>query len=360
MKDAPLVNKLFKHPYFSKHGGKATSLPYLLSNKDNIVSTHQLFLNLNPNILKEAKDHILIIDEMLSVYEKYDEFKEPEIKRMFDNGWLSLKEDGITLIFHRDKYGEITKDNPDPTMDTHYESFASLCDLGQLMYIDGRAVVWELAADTLKSFKEVWIATYLFEDSIMATYLKVHGIEYEIIKFGNKPSEVKHLINIYEDSGRSTLNKVGNKSNALSHSHQKEFPNVRDTLRSNLDNYIRNKVKAKKGDILWTVYKDYKNKIQKNNIHDYSKQWLPLNTKATNAYGDRHTVAYLCNVHPDPITMRSSSARGFTVDVDKYALSEMVQFIWRSAIRNGEEINLYIPSLRMRSLLKDWLEDKYE
>ena len=35
----------------------------------------------------------------------------------------------------------------------------------------------------------------------------------------------------------------------------------------------------------------------------------------------------------------------------------MLQFIWRSAIRNGEEIWVYIPSIRMRNLLKQWIEE---
>ena len=41
---------------------------------------------------------------------------------------------------------------------------------------------------------------------------------------------------------------------------------------------------------------------------------------------------------------------------DVYAISEMVQVIWRSAIRNDEPIHLYIPSERMRNLFELWLQ----
>ena len=34
----------------------------------------------------------------------------------------------------------------------------------------------------------------------------------------------------------------------------------------------------------------------------------------------------------------------------------MVQWIWRSAIRDGNEVNLYIPSRRMRELLIGWID----
>ena len=38
-------------------------------------------------------------------------------------------------------------------------------------------------------------------------------------------------------------------------------------------------------------------------------------------------------------------------------MSEMLQFLWRSAIREGKEINVYIPSIRMRKLLEQWIKD---
>ena len=35
----------------------------------------------------------------------------------------------------------------------------------------------------------------------------------------------------------------------------------------------------------------------------------------------------------------------------------MLQFIWRSAIRDGNQITLYIPSDRMRWIFEEWLVD---
>lgn len=43
------------------------------------------------------------------------------------------------------------------------------------------------------------------------------------------------------------------------------------------------------------------------------------------------------------------------MDAELYALSEMLQWIWRSRIRNGEEINIYVASKRMRGLLIRWM-----
>lgn len=44
------------------------------------------------------------------------------------------------------------------------------------------------------------------------------------------------------------------------------------------------------------------------------------------------------------------------IDEETWALSELIQWLFRSTIREENEINLYIPSKRMRSLLQEWLE----
>jgi hypothetical protein len=44
------------------------------------------------------------------------------------------------------------------------------------------------------------------------------------------------------------------------------------------------------------------------------------------------------------------------VDSDMFALSEMIQFIWRGAIRQGKPMKVLILSERMRNLLIKWLE----
>jgi hypothetical protein len=43
------------------------------------------------------------------------------------------------------------------------------------------------------------------------------------------------------------------------------------------------------------------------------------------------------------------------INQDMYALSVLIQWLFRSAVRKGEEVWIYIPSKRMRSLLERWL-----
>jgi hypothetical protein len=36
----------------------------------------------------------------------------------------------------------------------------------------------------------------------------------------------------------------------------------------------------------------------------------------------------------------------------------MLQWLWRSRVRNGEPVTVFIPSARMRGLLQRWLDAK--
>ena len=351
LEDAPLKDKRFKHPSY-KGGNKAESLQFLLKNKESIVSTHQLFMNLTPSMLEDAKDYTLVIDETIQVYDVYSEYTATELEALFRLEWIFIDEaDKVTLRFNRENYGA---NGGDPT-GTKYENLATMCDLGQLLYVDQKLIVWELSIDTLKAFKEVWIATYMFEGSQMSAYLKSYGVNYELIRFGNKPSQIKHLVTICD---HKKLNAIGDKKTALSSSQFKtNKKELCDQLSKHLYNFYRNQVKAKAEERLWTSFKDNTLAI---GTSRYKNDWLAFNTKATNEYKDKTKLAYLLNLYPNPMVVKASAMKGYPVKEDVFALSEMVQWIWRSAIREGNPIDIYVPSSRMRGLLEAWLNDEYE
>lgn len=365
-----LSKMLFKHPDY-RGGNKSDNLKDLIKYRENIVSTHQLFKKLTPSILNQAKDYILVIDEALQVYEVYEDLTDKELKALLKNQILYVDEDDLTLRFDRAVFGVniASGEEINSVEDTHYENLANLCDLGQLLYVNGKLLVWELSLETLLSFKEVWVATYLFEGSQMSSYFKGHEVDYSVTYFGKHPSEIKELINIYgytegmtEDEvlkkSSTGLNSVGHKPTSLSSSAiNRDKQQILNDLRRNLRSYFANKVKAKAGDRLWTGLKTL---VKPVGDRRYQGDWLSFNTKATNDYGNIHNIAYLMNLYAQPFIIQASIKKGYPIDQDMYALSEMVQWIWRSAIRNGEEINLYIPSSRMRGLLIDWLDGKYD
>ena len=104
-------------------------------------------------------------------------------------------------------------------------------------------------------------------------------------------------------------------------------------------------------------FKEYKDIIKGKG---YTNAFVPINIRATNDYKDTIAVAYIANRYMKPTLKHFFESENINVDEDGYALSEMIQFIYRSAIRDGKPITIYIPSKRMRNLLKNWINEKDE
>lgn len=105
---------------------------------------------------------------------------------------------------------------------------------------------------------------------------------------------------------------------------------------------------------MWASFNDAEYKIRG---RGYSNGFIPFNTKATNKFKDKTVLAYCVNIYMNVGQKIFYQNNNIMVDEDSYALSVMVQWIWRSAIRDGKEIWIYIPSRRMRTLLMQWIDD---
>ena len=59
----------------------------------------------------------------------------------------------------------------------------------------------------------------------------------------------------------------------------------------------------------------------------------------------------------NPVVKNFFIQNGVEVDEDKYALSELLQCMWRTSIRDDKPISVLITPSRMRNLLKQWVEE---
>ena len=98
--------------------------------------------------------------------------------------------------------------------------------------------------------------------------------------------------------------------------------------------------------LIWAAYKGY------------TKGFIACNLRATNDYVERYNLAYCINIFNQPFIDQFFKSKDITINQDLYALSELIQWLWRSRIRRYEPITIYIPSKRMRNLLTLWLEDE--
>lgn len=164
--------------------------------------------------------------------------------------------------------------------------------------------------------------------------------------------DYKNLIHICE---LEKMNMIGDRDSDLSKSwylRNKNNASIK-VLKKNMVNFFRNIRNDCSSDNIWTTFKEYQSCLKG---AGYTKGFLPLNARATNEYRDRTSVAYPVNRYLNPFVKNFFTTNHISVDENGYALSEMLQFIWRSAIRDGKEIWVYIPSIRMRNLLKQWIK----
>ncbi|MEX0318466.1 MAG: DEAD/DEAH box helicase family protein [Ruegeria sp.] len=90
---------------------------------------------------------------------------------------------------------------------------------------------------------------------------------------------------------------------------------------------------------------------------DYGRggvQWLANKTRGTNDPKHASHAIYLYSMSPNPMVQNFLGVSGQHF-ADKYALAEMVQWIWRTRVRDGLPISVAIPDDRMRDIFVGWL-----
>jgi len=113
--------------------------------------------------------------------------------------------------------------------------------------------------------------------------------------------------------------------------------------------------KPSKDERAWTTFKPYKRVLLNDGTKNYNEDnFIVFNKRASNDHAHVKQMAFLVNVHPHYSITTYLSSNGIKLNKDKYATSELLQWVFRSRIRNGEKISLFIASRRMRDLYKAW------
>jgi hypothetical protein len=347
----------FKDPQSKGEGGKLRNLHYLLSMKKNVASTHALFDSYNHETMSliQAGGYKLILDEA---------FEAVKIIKLSSKDLEILKRDMIEI--DSDDRVHWVKDD----YEGRFEDLKETCMTGNVILYKDCLLLWKFPIEVFQAFDEVIILTYMFDAQVQKYYFDTHNIEvqrigtvYEngVYHFCDTPytpayvAELPRKIHIVEDD---KLNKIGETWSNLSSSwfdrakHTKGRPLIKQ-LRNNLTNLFKNKLGSSSDRNLWTVFKDDFDLVKGKG---YTNGFLACNVRATNAYRSRDCLAYCVNIYYNPLLKNYFLEQGVEVQEDEYALSEMIQWVWRSAIRDGKEIWLYIPSRRMRELFQSWLD----
>lgn len=357
------VGRDFEDP--KAEGGKLNNIKPLLAAKRNIVTTHELFKRFDPEVIGLILDggYTLIVDEVIDAIDKFD--ASPYDCRVIMSNYVSVEDDG-RLVWDAIEYSG------------KFDEYKAAISEGNVYSYNNSNLISLIPSEFFHVFKDVYVMTYMFGDQLLRCYFDLMGLGYQRLHvIGNSretytlteievcvaPMDFTNLIHIDMDR---KLNRVGDGWYALSkgwYRRNYESPLMKE-LKNDTYNYFHNRTGSPADLNLWTTFgacdegtsnpKDFRKQLSGKG---YTRGFLACNARGTNEFKDRTTAAYLVNRFPDTGVHNFLYARGIEQDADQYALSEMLQWIWRTAIRDGKEIYLYIPSERMRNLLIQWMDD---
>lgn len=340
---------------------KLRSIKYLVEHEKNIASTHALFHRFDKEMIDlcRAENYTLIMDEVTDVIEKYD-LSKSDFELLLNN-CVHIEEDTHLIKWNDDEKSQAYAGR--------FKTEKDLCDMNCLAYYGNSVMMWLFPIEVFNAFRKVYILTYKFNAQMQRYYYDYFKVPYSYLYVKGESrneysftEEVTHptakydyrsLIHICD---HEKLNTIGELKGALSSTWYLRNKNniVIKQLKNNLVNYFNNICKAKSTDLIWTTFKDYRHILKGKG---YTKGFLAVNARSINTYADCHYVAYPVNRFLNPFIKKFFTQHDIVVDEEDYGLSEMLQFIWRSAIRKGEEIWVYVPSSRMRDLLEQWIEE---
>lgn len=330
----------------------------------NIATTHSLF-KLIPSDFFDAiqkKHYTLILDEALEIHERLS--ISPKDRAAFEKCFIEKEVvDGLTVIKWADNkyYGAL-------------DNYKNIIEKNKLIAYSPTYWAKTFPLDFLDKFDDTYIMTYMFKGQYLGAYMDAQNREYTRLYIGGnspdtfyfsdapaprEPLNYKELIRILDNK---SYNAIGDGRTALSKSWYMRHCTKESLLplKKNVYNFFFNYLKSPSNNNIWTTFGESDDgRVSWKKLLSgagYTKGYLPCNIRGTNDYRERSAVAYLVNRFPNTCLYNFLLARGVKIDQKGYALSEMLQFIWRSAIRDGKPIDLYIPSERMRDMLKEWIE----
>lgn len=344
----------FVEPTIYNGTTKLTDLKRLLASNRNIVTTHELFSRADEEVIEliEQGGYTLILDEVMDIVESV-QIGNADIRRLLRNGDIEIEEEKGAVRW-----------TGDPDDNSRYRDIRELAQAGNLYLFREKFMVWAFPPQVFRAFGKAVILTYLFKCQMQRYYFTMYDFQYDykgVEKVGEryelceydvrreKRQELRGLINVHEGN----LNEIGKGKYALSMSKLQNYDvDILDQIRKNTANFFKHYAdNAKMNDVYISTLKETEKYLAP---RGFKSCFIAHNIRATNEYADRRAVAYLLNRFMNKNKLTFFQENGVSVNEELYALSELVQWLWRSRLRNGQVIDAYIPSERMRDLLDKW------
>lgn len=366
----PENNQLIE-PCDDETSKSADLLNILQKRKGSVVTTHSMFENLKSdhmsaitNMPLRKGEKVLILDETIDLVKPVNSKRLPKeaLKADVENEYIVVNETtGLVKWngFNEEKSGKYP----------HHEYLKDLCDTGMLFFIDNQYLVMEVPLDFLNCFDRVIVMTYRWSSSIMANYLEVNNISWKMLD-----TNAKSILEVYEYIAEHLIIPDHYSVKGLS-KNQMRTQDVSD-LKKDFNQSIKaamNEYDIPIEDLLFTTFRNVGNekmvdwyksiKVGKWQRKDSQNRIEPVTflshtTLGTNEYANCRLMIYGLDKHLMPSVHTYFAKRGHSISGDAWALSSLLQWLFRGCIRDresGKDMVAVILSPRMRKMAQEWL-----
>jgi hypothetical protein len=361
------------------HATKLESLTYHLRRQRNVVTTHAMFDNL-VDVVKEGllDSYEIVIDEVMQIFEDNFRVKARTWEQFYlKAGYVTVDPDTRLVSptsLWEDDIGEVDE--------ALRRNIYTAARAGRLYNVADGINLAVMPEALLKAGRSLTVYTYKAEGSLMYAYLNRLGLNPEHDKGG--PEVERRFIRAARE--RLDLRRIPSLERtdlAFSYTGQTKRSSeelnflVPKALRSLRNNGLSG---VPLQDILITCpkekwFQDGKNPKESLSqgglpssmrgpyarncgLANSSEQaiWVPNTTRGTNDYNHCSHLIYLYDQYLNPNILKWFGGKQ-VITHDEYALTELIQLLWRTRIRvpNAGIVTVYIPCRRMRNLLLDWL-----
>jgi len=387
-----LCRELWRTPLDTDKTEKLIEL--LLEPKVKLIAiTHALLLiasrNSYINSLFKAKGYNLFLDETIELITPYNKVKYGDFLIWHSEKWFSMVDPLGKVVWTYD-------DKTSNGLSTSFDQLALDSKKGTVhAHINGASVSLVHIEDEVifGQFNRVILATYQLEYSLFDAYLRIKDIKKiksdivcdknntkDIIR-GNITQYTKHNDKFknkklsstwWNETGRgsatveditlvsNTIRNIGNANGCKGSPHLLGFtvPAERVT-KSNKTRTVHPKgypsevcfmVKSSETDSDGTA------KLVRGSTKDKATStYIPCNARASEDYKQKIVMVHAYNRFPLVSITDYLTAKNIPYSHEVFALNELLQWLWRSAIRDNKPITVAILSDRMRNLFDEWL-----
>ncbi|WP_425051163.1 hypothetical protein [Psychromarinibacter sp. S121] len=352
-----------KEAYGRTRGGH---LETLIRQGKNVVTTHALF----PRLVDLAREgwlaeYAIVIDETL------DPLKTPSGPNK--GTWQSLVNDGWATVEDTGRVVPTSKwiDDPKDVDDSLTPELLAAALSGRLYVTQKRHMfILPIPVELLTCGNSTTVMTYMAQGSTLTGYLDRLGVDYvvnrDILEEAKLRNEIRRWVELRDIPALKGMRWSYSKQIKMAPSATRRVQNALKNLRGRqLRGTALDKIMIGCAKDNWIEEGGHGAKKKRpgkfaRNSKMFEANWVAPGVRGVNKYRHCSVVISLYDYHLHPAILEWLGKEADNDFKDRYAVSELLQFIYRSRIRCRSSIDyptitLFLPSERMRNLFLEWV-----